>query len=451
MIRAIKAKRAKKQNIKYLIFQFIIGSVFIFYQFLPSVVVALLAVLYLLVLYAIMRKRYSRFSSLVITCVASIPISFISILGGSTSSFPFAMFHIITMLLALMAINRKGNLMYLGLIALFAIFGFTASLTQPIVEDGLKQIVGIIFCMLGFYIGSALKNSATSRKVLFFDLTNTFIASCLVVVVHVLVQFVLYRFAGLQIGHMIVYAQRIAYGGLMGDYSFATLYLACGFFLTFLLWARYKKLSFIKLTIIGLPLTAGMLIVSSRTGLAALLITLVLYFLFTRKRFSFRTFALVALGVVAAIIVLTRMQALRGAQSLLDSSGRIEGYLMSLQYFMDYPVFGVGLGLTNLFIFTGLGVPHNFFIQYLCQVGFVGTLVICLPFIVYTFTELNTSKYVKWVFILIFIGSMLIPDITSSRFLFAIIIISFLEPIRKNNKVVRREVYRKQLASGGAQ
>ena len=242
---------------------------------------------------------------------------------------------------------------------------------------------------------------------------------------------------------MIVYAQRTAYGGLMGDYSFATLYLACGFMLLFLLWLRYKRITFFIFILIGLPLTAGMLIVSSRTGLAALLIVLALYFLFTRKKFTFRTSILVVLGIVAVVVVLTKMQSLRGTQSLLDSSGRIEGYIDALEVFLNHPVFGVGLGLTNLFNSTGLGVPHNFFIQYLCQTGFVGTVLICLPFIVYIGNELTSSKCIKWVFILIFIGAMLIPDITSSRFLFAIIVISFLEPMRKT-VVVTKSIPNKQ-------
>ena len=429
--------------------QFAIGPLFIFYQLLPAPLVAVVAAVYIVASFWIMKKSHDSFSSLAIACVVSIPISFISVLGGTTNSFPLALFHIIVMSLTFISLLKKGNLTYLLMVLAFATLGFAISAQNELFVDGMKQTIGILFCILSFFIGSALKrNIGHDNEELFFDFINTFIATCLVVVAQLAIQFFVHRLLGIELGHMIVYNQRTAYGALMGDYSFVTLYLACGILLLFLLWSRYKRISFFTFVLLGLALVTGTLITSARTGLAALLITFVLYFLFTEKRFSIKTLILIPFAIGAIIVVLYSMKGLRGEQSLLDSSGRVENYSKAFAIFLEHPLFGVGLGLTELKNQTGLDVPHNFFIQYLCQIGLTGTFLICLPFIVYISKELRTSKCIKWVFILIFIGSMLIPDITSSRFLFAIIVISFSEPARTEASTIKNVAYRKFVIEG---
>ena len=130
----------------------------------------------------------------------------------------------------------------------------------------------------------------------------------------------------------------------------------------------------------------------------------------------------------------------RTGQNLIDSSGRVANYIRSWKLFCAKPIFGYGLGLNNLYLKTKLSVPHNFFIQYLVQLGLIDTMCLCYCFIVFIKESFREKSLGKWMFWMTAIGAMAIPDIVSSRFLFCIIVLCMASP---NNEKIG-EYYEKE-------
>lgn len=219
---------------------------------------------------------------------------------------------------------------------------------------------------------------------------------------------------------------RIAYSGLMGDYSFATLYLASGCVLVLIKFMEWGKTNLIPFIIEEVFLLTAIIAVTARTGIAALAVIFVLYFLKNLEKIGWKTTLLLLTGIVAAPIVLNKLVASRSGQSILDSSGRLENYAIALKHSESHPFFGIGLGINNLTTTLHIGVPHNFFVQYLLQIGIFGIMILLLFFVEYLRRDLNKNSGLKWAFWLIVVGSMLIPDVFSSRFYSAIIVMSML-------------------------
>ncbi|HFM7253030.1 TPA: hypothetical protein ACG92L_002418, partial [Enterococcus faecium] len=75
-----------------------------------------------------------------------------------------------------------------------------------------------------------------------------------------------------------------------------------------------------------------------------------------------------------------------------------------------------------------------FFIQYLLQTGIIGTLIILSGFFKFTYEELKKSGCYKWLFLMIVVGAMFIPDIVSSRFLYAIVVLCMISASERTIK-----------------
>lgn len=233
---------------------------------------------------------------------------------------------------------------------------------------------------------------------------------------------------------------RIAYGGLMGDFSFTTLYIATGIFIIMLWYFEYHTIGLIKFGMMEFICLLSILIVTSRTGLFALVVTLILYFLFHLRKFKVRYIVVILAAFLFLPIVINILMSNRAGQSLMDGSGRIETYVKAMNLFFEKFLFGYGFGLKNFSINTGIGIPHNFFIQYFLQCGFIGTILIILPFIHFFKKYFIKADCSKWLLVLVSIGSMLIPDIMNSRFLYGIIIlISLSSNYLKIKENARRE------------
>lgn len=410
-------------------FLFLFGVPFILYQLIPSTLVVVLSLIYTVVPFVCIARKHGIRIAFLSLSISLMPISFISLIGGSTASFPISLYHIVIIISFIISLFHSPKTSYLICILFILIFGFLSSMFQPMPLDGLKQVLNILLFCFSFCICSSFKNR--KDKKLFFLFSHLFISSCLVVAFHVFIQYAMYRFVGLELGHMVVYSQRLCFGGIMGDYSFATVYLACGFLLVFLIRDIYKAMKIRTLIIEEIILLVALVLVSARTGLIALAIIIFIYFIPRLVTISRKKLFLLAIVIAGGIFALYKMQQLRGSQGLLESSGRIDNYIEALDIFSQHFFFGVGFGLNNLSINENIIVPHNFFVQYLCQTGIVGTLLICFPFLLFILNECRYSKLSKWVFALVFVGSMFIPDIVNSRFLFAVVILAFFEPLKE--------------------
>lgn len=252
---------------------------------------------------------------------------------------------------------------------------------------------------------------------------NAYLGSTLAVALQIIIQKFFADTTGIKLGHAADMMNREAYGGLMGDYSFATLYIATGFMLLILLYLEFKIINFLKFVLISIVLLYGMISVTSRTGFVALGAVLLFYFSVERDKFKVRQMVLLLLSLSIAIPYLFDMMIANRGEGITSTSGRYENYVAVFNFFADNIFMGVGLGLKNLYQQTGEIVPHNFFIQYLTQVGIIGTTIILSPFLYYYKLNIRYSNGLKYLFFIISIGAMFIPDIVSSRFLYGVLIL----------------------------
>lgn len=413
----------------------------IFYDTISPIVISGLLFVEFLCVYILYRRYNSSYFSLLYTCIFFIPLSYISILGTSTSSFPISWYHLIIIILSLRTIflgkMNRNTALFLFLCILFLFYGFANVLITGTGFDGYKQVLMLLLFMFSFVIGSNVSKSNVHTKTMIF----TFICTCITLSLQIILQKFLLDFLGLSVGNVSLMGRgRIAFSGLLSDFSFATLYLACGVFLLFISYVRYKSISTTTFIVFSSVLVFSSLIVSSRTGLFALIVTIVLYilyFLFKYEIVNKRLIIVLAFGLLGGFYIVIKLISARGGQSLLDGSGRIQDYLTALNYWKASPFIGIGFGMDNVVTNYNLTVPHNFFIQYLCQGGIIGLFIIIIPFVYFIATYFNKANDYKWLFILIFVGAMVIPDITSSRFLtFAIILIC----ICKEKKISQRRL-----------
>lgn len=402
------------------------SSSMILYSVLPRYLIMVIAFLHLIIVISLLKKLFKIKETLFITSICLLPTSFVSLIATSTSRFPFSWFHIITILLFLIiCASGKMNQVYFMLLTTFLTFGCISSLFVPLFSDAIKQVLTIFLFLVSFIIGESFVGNTNQNFKLFS--ADMLLYSCISFGLQIIIQRGVVMTHGIDVGHHIAMGQgRIAYAGLMGDYSFATLYLAVGCMLTLVYYLDYKKISVIQFILYELFLVFSILCVTSRTGLVAFTIILVIYLLRHANRINNKIIFIIISSCVMIPYIITRLVSVRGNQSLVDSSGRLEQYIEALSYFEQNPFLGVGFGLSNLKMATGFGVPHNFFVQYLLQIGILGTLIIIVFFVVYLKKYYWKSDPLKWLFWLVVIGAMFIPDIASSRFFGVVIIITMI-------------------------
>lgn len=418
----------KDMNVIYIL-GFVYGSSMIFYELIPKIVTIVFSLLFVFYTFNKLKKDYDSFISIYMISVLMIPTSFVSVLSTSFSDFPLPWLYILILIMVFMIIkNKRINKNFFSPFILFLLFGIIIAIIQPNITDALKQLLTILLFLLTFLIGENIKRRDNLKKILNISY-YLYLVSALSVGSQIIIQKIYIESTDIIIGNYAKFGgDRIAYGGLMGDYSFATVYLMSGFFLGILMYISWHKISFFRFILIEAYLLTAAVSVSSRTGIYAFIITFALFFCFQIQKKKMKlSYIVILIAVIILIpIIFSILKDSRGAEVLFDGSGRGEGYIQGLQNFADHIIIGNGLGLENLNVKTGLTVPHNFFIQYLTQIGLLGTGLLCYNFKKFIINYLFESGENKWLFVLIIISAMAIPDILASRFIYGIIIIVML-------------------------
>jgi hypothetical protein len=254
-------------------------------------------------------------------------------------------------------------------------------------------------------------------------------------------QFLFVNSFGLEIGtYKLLGLGRRVLSGTMGDSSFVSLYLAVGAQLLIIETMQKKKIEILRVVGIIVHILASILC-SGRTGLLALIVTIIIYMIVNivqgKKKFIF----LLLLSVICIPFLIEYFEIIRGQQSFLDSSGRIEGYIYALKAWLKQPLMGIGLGIGSLVYTFGRSVPHNLIIQILLQSGIIGIVYYSIPFFVFFHNRIQYAIICKWLLLLIFIGAMLIPDIASSRFLNVVLLMSAFEAGKGSEGYTNQTLY----------
>lgn len=413
---------SKVSNWKILTPMIIYSVGMIFYSRIPSVIIMGISFMVVIYIYNILRKEYGYIDSLILLSIIMIPTSTISVIGTSYGSLPLTWFNVsIILAVGLIGITGKLSKRHFLMITLFGVVELFYSMFLPSLGDALKQLLTIILLLFSFFIGYYINNYSNSNML--DSMSNYYLYGTVSVALQVIVQRAYIMVTGHVIGHYAAMGTgRYAYAGLFGDYSFANLYIATGALLVFLEFVNKYKSSFFRFAIFEALMLFAMLMVSARTGIYAFAITIILYLIFNFKEFNTRLILVVFIGCLLTPVLMEKLLSIRGGQELLDSSGRFEMYLEALEYFENKPFLGYGLGLENLKQVAGLGAIHNFIIQYLVQMGIIGTFLFLLPFFSFLVQSVIKAGMYIWLFWLVVVGAMFIPDIASSRFLYGIIL-----------------------------
>uniref|UniRef100_UPI0040579FD1 O-antigen ligase family protein n=1 Tax=Agathobacter sp. TaxID=2021311 RepID=UPI0040579FD1 len=431
------ASLSKNEINKTLLLIVIYNAIMIFCSYLSQVGVFILSLIFYCFIYSVLRGKYDIMASLLGCIVAAIPTSFLSVLGTSYGELPINWFSIgVLLLLVYIVIKKRVNGTYLLLIIMYIVF-FLISFTQT--ENyisAIKQGITIFLFLLSFIIGYSFKKSFYNCISL---IQKVYMASVLGTAFQIILQYIYQILFGQTVGRYSVWVSRVAYSGLFTDYSFASLYLGTGCLFALIMYFELKSIKLRNLMCLEVLLLFPLILTTARTGLYTTIVVCALYILLKFKNHIKKIVPVIIVGFILIPYMWDIFLQLRTNKNIFDSSGRLESYFKALEIFEENILIGIGFGIENWVEQTNIVIPHNFIIQYLGQFGLLGSFIILTFLMVFLVKDFNWKGEMKWLFFLTMFGSMFIPDIVSSRFLFVIVILCMLDKrkdIRGENGVV---------------
>lgn len=415
-----------KAECKCIISSFILIFPFLFAQFLSGLFLFFCGILLIVIFWTSFKGYKTMLEILALLGCVVIPISFVSVFGSNYGLFPVSWFNIIIVLLSFLLLNRnlsKSKALFLLSFIFFLVvevfFNFNAI-------DSIKQAINLVVFILAFPIGKMLRQ----KGILNGTLIRFYVVGVFVYATMILFQYFYIKHSGNVIGKFDIFGgNRYSYAALFSDYSFASLYLCSGIAFVVVQFLRERKGHLFFRVFEILTMFSAMLLTSARTGMVALAVALLIYIIakIIHKK-SFYYLLLVFSCVVLPFALMIMMRG-RPEESLFSFSGRLGTYAAGIQAFSDSPIFGMGLGITSFSNQFGVEIPHNFFIQYLAQIGIVG-LTFLLIYLFNIFRGIRVGHDVFLPLLLVLIGSMAIPDICNSRYFVVIIMIASCKDIQ---------------------
>jgi hypothetical protein len=405
--------------------------VMLFYEKINAMIIIALGIMFFFWFLYKYGGKWNFFQLLSFLVCIYVPTSFVSIIGTDYGAVPVTWFNLITIVLFILILFKRIKINYFFFSPLIMlIFGLLTITKSYDVIDSSKQLLTIILFLISFFIGEFL--SQYSSKDYNIKLKSFYFISVISYSIVIVIQ-KLCSLLNVKVGYQdVIGSGRVVFAGLMNDYSFATLYVATGAIILVIDYIDRKKIGLLKFIILESFLLCTILIINSRTGLAAFAVTVALYLIVKIARGNLKGILLLILLAIPIPSILAYIVENRGGQSFFEGSGRVELIYAAIQIFVQHPFIGVGFGLNNLYIITGIRVPHNLIAQYLAQFGVIGAGIFFSNFVVLCFKYLRFQSKYFWVLLTILLGSMLIPDIVSSRFLSVIVIMTIIASVKKN-------------------
>jgi len=402
---------------------------------IPGAVVAVLSMLFFLVAY----KRFKKLSGnkttalLQILCY-SIPMSFRNFMGGDYGSLPIAWFYLIgaVLLIHLLSLKKPIKLspafaIYSLMIVLSMIFStIPLMLTNySFITQGMSQFLIIVFHSILVLI--AVHKNGIIDVNNYAAVEKSYVAAGLFTSLGIITQYILLK-NGIAIGIVEYYNFRMSVNFLFADASHATLYLATAAFLSVLLSSN-KDNSTLKYNVTAILILVGAAVTSARTGLVVFFALYALYILTGQKGISKKIMAVfiggIALYGASVLYKLVRQQSL--SDILLNSSGRTDGYSAAWEMFLDNPLLGYGFGKDYIASLMGYSIPHLSFLQYMIHGGVFYALIL-FGIIAYAyFYAIKLKNNVSWLLLVTIVGTCLIPDIFSTRYITLLMLMVFLK------------------------
>lgn len=410
--------------------------IFAYYKGISSVFIMLISAIQIICLYYQLRKKSISINGSLVAIMGSlIPTSFRNIFGGDFADVSLAWFYIVGGILfiynVLLIAHWKNNVVISKIIvvAFLTIFiTLVPFLSSDFKNKAFSELINYLFYAIMFFI--SLFNIFVINKKDYSCIVNTYVRTILISSIVIIAQYLIYKFTGeLFLRVEFFGGNRTYFSYMFGDMSSATVYMATA--LVFLFLSDRRIISLMS----GSVILSAMAISSARSGLVALICTILVYFIFNPNiRNKFR---LLIISVLSLPLIITLSEQVRSFSSRINyftqDSGRIDGYIEGLKKFADNPIIGNGYDLSYKYILSERTVPHNAIIYMLAQMG-----IICIAFYLYIFyyifkisKNLNNDE-LYYIVILSYIGSMIIPGFIASRFftVITILIIGY-----NNNKI----------------
>lgn len=400
------------------------------YLFIPLVCMSLCIILWLL-------NRTGNIKTTVVSLlILLIPVSFIPLFGAYFEIFSLSWYHLalLFMIVSVIFTTRKKTIRYTIPLLLTLCLSAISLCFHGFDFGAAMQLITVVlfFCVLP--IGMYLKQISQKRDItnLVFRGQQMYIISAISLAITIIFQIVFISLSNIEVG---TYDQfgggRTSYAATFTDYSFASLFLATAIIIVIVHVA--SKSAKIYNTVIAILLIAilltGILATGGRTGLVSLAAVVILYFITKHiKNINPRKILIGSITLITVSMVLFWvMSVIRGGQSFLDGSNRMNDYAVGIDLFIDSPLLGVGFGADNYIATSGGAlIPHNFFIQYLAQGGAVGLAVIIISLYLIVPRRLVVEEAIKFSLITVVVGAMFLPDVLHSRFLFILMLLAIL-------------------------
>lgn len=418
-----------------------IGALLFYNETGSSLVVGFIMLVYSLLTLGILRSRHNFADSILFLSILSIPTSFISIIGTSYATLPISWFVVCMVILSLLSIKTQKTIKSFLPLLIMAVYFMVSIIIHGIAQDSMKQIVNIMLYFLAIPVSYYFihTHNLDHRLKTVSVAKSLYLASVLSYALAVIFQSLYIQATGDIIGTYDAFGGgRTSYASLFSDYSFASLFLASASVLAF--YNIFNKKIGLSILLNGSLLIIFMyaiLLTTARTGLLALAVVLfmILIYVFVKNRNASLRIAILFIIVFTAVLayyLFSVVSDARGGQSLTDGSNRLEDYRVALNLFADNSLMGVGFGLVRYDeASSGVPIPHNFFIQYIVQGGIVGLTMIVGTISMIFINRRNYDKALVFMLVLIFIGSMFIPDVLHSRSILIITILVLISSIPK--------------------
>ncbi|MCH8328864.1 MAG: O-antigen ligase family protein [Nanoarchaeota archaeon] len=162
-------------------------------------------------------------------------------------------------------------------------------------------------------------------------------------------------------------------------------------------------------------ISAGFIAAQSRAGLISLIIGLCVYLIFVGWKTNKRRWVHLMLIIVGfnaifyslakfSSTIVGRIQSIVGTNYLPDGlEGRIDLWMSALQIAKDHPFFGTGIGTFYLMLPSKSSIDrghvesmaHSDYLQFLSEIGFVGTISFIIALMVYLWIGFKLIKTFK--------------------------------------------------------
>lgn len=354
-----------------------------------------------------------------VLCIISLPLSFIGILGMEmTHMINWTIIIEVILIFSItftygfkMAFNAKEILVLLLTLGTLIFIAATTYLTIKTIVDVIQILIFLLPIVSFFNIRNRILLAEDYKD----KLIDIYVNVVTITSISIIIQWILYNFIGTEIGYVSLFSlgRRVVFNGLYKGMSVMSIFLGSGFvFLVIYLSHKTKKRgSIIKMALILL----GILVNTSRTGLAGIAIALLLYYAKTfSHKIKAQTVLLGGVGVFGIVYVVRKMSSVRG--NILDDNGRFLTWIDGINIWkssMKNLLFGAGFE-DSIWKIGGGMTSHNMLIQSLAQCGAIGTLLFIALFLMY-YKVIKHSDY-RFVVYYFIITGMMVTDFYANPF-----------------------------------